>query len=431
MSMPGTLRGRAVRPATLPASALLLPGVLVASLVAAQPTPLTGDFMIPQTPEEGQLEPDVAADGADGFRFVWREGTANAETGDDVRTRRLTAAGTLGTESPLAESDLEYQYEPRVALSAGGDWAAVWTSNHTGQFELYGRATTVEGTLLGGEFPYDTDTDPGQSRQTVAAVGDDSLVAAWCTTIDGERRVHANFRTLAGVNFDVADVGAASANSLTGVAGLGGTRWVAAWEKGNPPTEFGEVWVRTFSIVAPLEAGLRVHPPIEFNQYDPAIAGDGAGDFVVVWLADTEVGVVLNARLFRFFDELGPQPITDTILVAAEPGIGLEPRVGMAPDGAFVVAWRSPRFDASNGVVAREFSETGAPIGDAFPVNVVTTGPQGAPAVAVSANDFVIAWETVEDGVELDVKARRFRRRALFADDFELGGPGRWSATVG
>lgn len=152
---------------------------------------------------------------------------------------------------------------------------------------------------------------------------------------------------------------------------------------------------------------------------------------MVVWLSDTEVGVVLHARLFRFFDELGPQPVTDTILVAAEPGIGLEPRVGMAADGAFVVAWRSPRFDASNGVVAREFSETGAPIGDAFAVNVVTTGPQGAPAVAVSANDFVVAWETMEDGVELDVKARRFRRRALFADDFELGGPGRWSATVG
>jgi len=427
MTKPGSLSPRNRRGIT-PLLRVLVATGIVAAPAGGQPIPLTGDFMVPATTEEGQLEPDVAADGADNFRFTWREGTANGETLDDVRTRRLAADGSFGPEAPLAESTAGNQYGPRIAMTPAGDWSAIWYDAAIGVSDLFGRSTTAGGTLLGAQFPYDTGTGGG-GPYAVAAVGEEYLVASFRATVEGEKLARANLRSRAGVNFGDLDVGPASVNSQTGVAGLGDIGWVAVWEQGDPPQEYGEVWARTYSFDDPLDSGFPIHPAVDATQEDPAIASNGDRDFVVVWVAQTEVGPVLFARLFHFYDELGAVPVSESIEIGGGPLTTFDPRVAMAADGAFVVVWRSLVFEpATTGIAAREFSRTGAPIGDAFPVNVVTTGGQMTPAVAVSANDFVVTWWTNEAGDEYDVKARRFRRRALFADDFEHADTEHWSA---
>jgi hypothetical protein len=85
-------------------------------------------------------------------------------------------------------------------------------------------------------------------------------------------------------------------------------------------------------------------------------------------------------------------------------------RPAMEPDGDFVVVWQS---DAQNGfgykVFGQRFAASGAPRGGEFRINVYTTGHQVRPAVAVgSRGDFVVVWESPQDGSLTGIEGRRY-----------------------
>jgi hypothetical protein len=78
----------------------------------------------------------------------------------------------------------------------------------------------------------------------------------------------------------------------------------------------------------------------------------------------------------------------------------------MEPDGDFVVAWTSP---GQGGIFGQRFSAPATPRGLEFQINVVATGQQKAPDIAVgSGGDFVVAWESSEDNFFRNIKARRY-----------------------
>ncbi|MFL6235583.1 MAG: hypothetical protein ACJ76N_20775 [Thermoanaerobaculia bacterium] len=70
------------------------------------------------------------------------------------------------------------------------------------------------------------------------------------------------------------------------------------------------------------------------SQLSPDVAQDAAGDFVVVWIdqSQTEASRLIKARLFT----ASGAPKSDEIAVALA---GFSPRVAMTPLGDFVVAW--------------------------------------------------------------------------------------------
>jgi hypothetical protein len=69
------------------------------------------------------------------------------------------------------------------------------------------------------------------------------------------------------------------------------------------------------------------------------------------------------------------------------------PDVATAASGDFVVVWQSPQDGNSGGVVARRYAADGTPSGAEFVVNTSTSGPQYRPAVASDpAGNFVVVW---------------------------------------
>lgn len=86
------------------------------------------------------------------------------------------------------------------------------------------------------------------------------------------------------------------------------------------------------------------------------------------------------------------------------------PSIGMNPLGEYVVAWSSEGQDGSStGIYARSFGPTGLPSTPEFAVNTTTIGAQNNPTVALNADgDYVIAWQTADDGVLTGVFAQRY-----------------------
>lgn len=142
------------------------------------------------------------------------------------------------------------------------------------------------------------------------------------------------------------------------------------------------------------------------DQRDPDVAIAPDGRFVVVWQGARAVapGFQETTVAARRYDANG-EPMGDEFRVDSYPtGNRFHPAVAMDPNGGFVVTWYSYGSSGTDSdgtsVQAQRYDANGAPVGGEFQVNAYTTGRQGSPAVAVTAQgDFVIVWNSaVPDG---------------------------------
>ncbi len=390
----------------------------------AQTVPIGALFRVNATAAGDQTRPDVAADGADNFRFVWQT-TAGDPVHQDVRIRRLLANGSLGSDSALAESTTGDQWAPRIDMTDSGDWVAIWISDHIAGQRLYGRLTTSGGTLLGAEFAYHPALD-GPVKPAVAVSGEDHFVGAWRSSEGGDV-VRGNYQSRAGLNSGISQIGPAgpSQSSFASVAGLAPDRWVAVWDVFDGGIQ--RVNVRCHRFDDATEPASLADATGAASQGFADVASDGWSRFVVVW----EAALVVYAQLFRH-DGLGScEPVGERIQVSTTGQPALFPRVDMAADGAFVVVWEEITFDPDIGVAVREFTKSGEAAGPPYPARAPASGTQGYPTVAISASTFAVAWTNPDfDGIDRDIHARTLWRKVVFSDDFESNDLTAWSATV-
>jgi hypothetical protein len=124
-----------------------------------------------------------------------------------------------------------------------------------------------------------------------------------------------------------------------------------------------------------------------------------------------------DARLARRF-KAAQEPLERRMLLAAGAEFQVNTytssnqystSVAMDPTGNFVVAWISPQDGSGYGVYAQRFNAAGVPQGPEFAVNSYTTGAQGSPSVAMDSHgNFVIVWDSAQDGSVLGVYGQRF-----------------------
>ena len=162
---------------------------------------------------------------------------------------------------------------------------------------------------------------------------------------------------------------------------------------------------------SPLEDEFFVSQSAVGDQLSPSIAGDDAGDFVVVWESTLQDGSGSGIYGRRY---VGGLPASDEFLVNASETAGDQkaPAVAAAPDGRFVVVWETDRPDpAGADVVAQLYDAGGNAVGSQFDVPTEISGPQTLPAVAMDATGaFVVAWQgapVVAPALD-NVFARRF-----------------------
>jgi hypothetical protein len=156
----------------------------------------------------------------------------------------------------------------------------------------------------------------------------------------------------------------------------------------------------------------------EQDQFEPSVAAAPDGRFVVVWESDISPGDADGQSIRgRLFGANGLPRGPDFQVNDFTAGNQIDPRVGMADDGSFVVTWesaQSPGSDASSSSVqARRFDANGAPRGAQFQVNSRTNNLQGQPDVDVAPDgSFVVVFRSRDssgsDTSSDSVQARRY-----------------------
>ena len=116
-------------------------------------------------------------------------------------------------------------------------------------------------------------------------------------------------------------------------------------------------------------------------QWVPGVASDANGNFVVVWASDGQDGSGHGVFGQRFGASGVPQG-SELQVNSYTTGQQFDPAVGSDASGNFVVTWESIQDGSALGIFGQRFSTSGLPQGAEFQVNSYTTNDQFLPAVA-------------------------------------------------
>jgi len=112
----------------------------------------------------------------------------------------------------------------------------------------------------------------------------------------------------------------------------------------------------------PTGSMFRINSTWLFDQRDPAIAADSAGNVVVVWSSygqDGDLGGIYG----QLFDSSGKVVGEEFPINSVTTGHQARPQVAYFSTGGFVVAWTTDAMDSDNGALGlRLFKSNGSPL---------------------------------------------------------------------
>jgi hypothetical protein len=322
----------------------------------------------------------------------------------------------LGSEFRVNAYTPDNQRFPAVGMDGVGGFVVVWPSfsQDGSDYGVFARRFDSAGGGLGAEFLVNAHTTNFQTYPAVAMDGDGDFVIAWMSN-NQEGLGYGIFAQ----RFNAAGTPQASefqVNSYTtdaqgspALAADSDGDLVVVWESFGQDGSGAGVFARRFdSAGAPQASEFQVNSFTAGAQRRAAVGRDSDGDFVVAWQSFDQDD--FNYGIFaRRFDSAGSpqagefQVNSQTVDEQRQPGLALD------SDGDFVVAWQS-RQDGVYDILARRFDAAGSPQASEFQVNSYTPGPQTYPGLAIESNgDFVVVWHSDnQDGYDFGVFARRF-----------------------
>ena len=319
-------------------------------------------------------------------------------------------------------------------FQAAGDGAASARGTRALKFAICsGRSTTVVTTAflvvaacvasanaqaLGPEFQVNSDAEEFQQWPDVAADGLGNFVVVWQSFPQPE---DGSENDVFGRRFDAAGIpkgddfpvnaGTSGSQAFPAVAADGAGNFVVVWQDSvQDGSSFG-VFARRFdSAGVPLDSEFQVNTYTLGPQGDVGVAADLAGNFLVVWESEAQDGS--NRGVFgQRFDASGDFAGSEFQINTYTTGNQQDPAVAAIDSGGWIVAWTgSGEQDGSlAGVFGQRLDPEGSKIGDEFQINTSTLRDQFNPSVAVTgAGSFVVAWQDYDQGTLDDINAQQF-----------------------
>lgn len=236
-----------------------------------------------------------------------------------------------------------------VAALPGGGFVAVWDSRRQeqGSYAVIAQRFDAFGRPVGGEVPVNAQPRGMQERPAVVASGD-------------------------GVWF--------------------------VWQSHGQDGSAAAVVARRFdsALTAP-GPEVAVNQTQTGNQMLPAVASDGAGGALIVWVDDSEGHTRIVGRAF----DADGRPVGDEFLFAdGHEGQDTSASVARCEDGTFLVTWARVDQDRNpNAILARRIAADGVPLSDEITLNEMDGRDHIEPGLTPTSNNgFLATWHTASDG---------------------------------
>jgi len=327
---------------------------------------------------------------------------------------RPVAAQLLGPEFQVNSYTTSYQMQGAVAADSSGNFVAVWRSAYLAG--IFGQRYDSAGSPAGSEFQVNTNSGGFQERPAVAKDGAGNFVVTWDSYgLDGagvgvfaQRFDSAGSRQ--GSEFLVNTF--TTGNQLfPAMAADGSGSFVVVWESELQDGSIRGVFGQRFSSAgSPVGSELQINTFTTSGQGSPAVAADSSGNFVVAWQSLDQDGASYGVFAQRY-DSLGNRVGNEFQVNTYTTGQQSSPAIAADGAGNFVVIWQSNGPDSfSSGVFGQRYDSAGSPAGGEFHVNTQTVGGEWNPAVAADgAGNFIVAWQSYgQDGALWGAFGQRF-----------------------
>lgn len=357
---------------------------------------------------------------------------ATAAITESLESRVMLALVGGAGEGIVNTFTTDLQTQPAIAMNKNGDYVVVWTSG--GQLDLNGQFTNGQdglgsgiyaqrfnaaGVAQGAEFLVNSYTFGNQLTPAVAMDDAGDFVIVWAsygedTTGYGVFGQRYNAAGVAqGLEFQV-DSFTLGDEYQPAVAMNGNGDFVVSWTSPQGEADSGIQAARFNAAGIPVGAQIHVNTVGTGVQQNSSVGIDDAGDFVVAWesyFADGSSWAVSARR----FDSTGAAQGSEFLVNSFTAGAQQSPAVAVAAAGNFTIAWQSDAQDGSGlGIYARRYSSAGIAAATEFLVNTFTTGNQSSPAISISpSGTSVISWDSFGQDGNLD---------GIFAQSFDSAG---------
>lgn len=367
-----------------------------------------------------QVRPKVAMDSAGDYVAVWTDYSALDGSGKGIFAQRYNAAGTpVGSNFRVNTYTTGNQFQPAVAMDAGGDFVVTWSSYRQDRqgWGIFAQRYGATGITQGREFQVNVVTTRDQINSSVAMDATGEFVVTWTSIANtvGTTGIFARMfqagGTPVGSEFKVNSY-TTGAQDHSAVAMDATGNFVVSWDASSGDGNGYGIFARRFNASGtPLGLNFTVNTFTKNNQFAPAIARDAAGDFVITWESDLKDGSGFGIAARRY-NAAGVAQGAEFNVNTYTKGTQFNPVVAMNAVGDFAIAWDGFKQDGSlDGIYVRRFNSAGAGLGTEVKVNTYTTSVQAAPAIAMDAKgDFVIAWDSDgQDGSSYGVFLKRYK----------------------
>ena len=345
-----------------------------------------------------QWIPDIALDGFGNFVITW---TDERNDVSDIYARRYNSSGTPLGSSFKVNDDIRTasQGSPDIAIDGSGDFVITWHDERNGNYDIYAQRYNSSGLPLGTNFKVNSDTGTvWQMNPAIAMDGSGNIVITWFDYRNGNYDIYAQRYNPSGTPLDSNfKVNAGGTAWLPAIAMDGSGNFVITWYDYRNGNE--DIYAQRYnSLGTTLGSNFKVNDDLgTADQYNPAIAMDGLGSFVITWYDGRNGSWDIYAQRYN---SSGTQ--LDSNFKVNDDGTADEwSTPAIASDGSdnFVITWGC-KHNGDRDIYAQIYDSSGDTLGSNFKVNDdVGSAYQIWPAIAMDGSGkFVITWYDYRNG---------------------------------
>lgn len=365
------------------------------------------EFQVNSYTTHHQTHPAVAVNGAGEFVVAWRSNNLDGR-GGGVYARCFSATGApVGEEFKVnvAQADVD-NWTPAVAIRSDGGFVVAWVAVREGDCDVMARMFDRQGQAATEEFQVnESPSSTGQSMPSMAMDPTGRFVITWthwsggCYT--GRSRIMGRIYQPDGTpdtgefligdhaNADRSDVGIDEAGRF--VVG-----WIRMGDTYNRP--YGEyiLFRRYEADGTPAGDAVQIAGDVNSRWYGPSVAVGASGEFAITWA----MGPFPCDIVAQHFDADGTpatEPYVVNTFLAGNQG---HPRIAGDGQGEYLIVWDSQDEDGSClGVYGQRCKQDGELIGAEFQINTFVQGRQWYADIARAGDKCVVVWISEgEDG---------------------------------
>jgi len=370
-------------------------------LILAIAGPDRAEFQVNTYTTHNQTHPSVAMNEAGDFVVAWRSCNSD-DRGGGVYARCFAADGTpVDEEFKVNTSQVDVDnWTPAVGIDSDGDFVIAWVAVQDKDCDIVARMFDRQGVATTDEFKVNESTSKtGQSMPSIAMSPTGKFVVVWTDwsggCYSGKSRVMGRvFEPDGAPSSSEFVVGENTNANWPDISMDESGRFVVAWirlgDTYNRP--YGEyIMFRQYEADGtPAGEAVQITEDLNSRWYGPSVAVDRSGEFAIAWA----IGPFPYDIVTQHFNADGVAVTEPYMVNTCLEGNQGHPRIAGNGQGEYIIVWDSQGQDGSCcGVFGQRCGQAGDVVGAEFQVNTFAQDRQWYADVAGGAGDtYVVVW---------------------------------------